>query len=80
MPHRGRHPRRVNAEHGFSDIQAVETIRDQINADRGDDNPQRVYLLTPGLKRYSREAKAPMTESSAQIRYFPELFIVVVHR
>ena len=47
MPHRGRHPRRVNAEHGFSDIQAVETIRDQINADRGDDNPQRVYLLTP---------------------------------
>ena len=47
MPHRGRHPRRVNAEHGFSDIQAVETVRDQINADRGDDNPQRVYLLTP---------------------------------
>ncbi len=45
MPHRGRHPRRVNAEHGLA-IQAVETIRDQINADRGDDNPQRVYLLT----------------------------------
>lgn len=47
MPHRGRHARRVDAEHGFGDIQAIKTIRDQINADCRDDNPQRVDLLTP---------------------------------
>ena len=47
MPHRGRHARRIDAEHGFGDIQAVKTIRDQINADCRDDNPQRVDLLTP---------------------------------
>ena len=39
MPYGGGHARRVNRQHIFGDVETVETIGDQINADCRDDNP-----------------------------------------
>ena len=39
MPNGGGHARRVNRQHIFGDVETVETIGDQINADCRDDNP-----------------------------------------
>ena len=47
VTHRRGHARRVDRQYIFSDIQAVEAIGDQIDADCRDDNPQRVNLFTP---------------------------------
>ena len=47
MTYGRRHARRINAQDGFRDIAAIKTIRDQINADGGDNDPERIDLFPP---------------------------------
>ena len=47
VAHGRRHARAVYAQHRLCDIAAIKTVCDQINADGGDDDPQRVDLLPP---------------------------------
>ena len=42
-----RHARCINAQDVLGDIAAIKTIGDQVNADRGNDDPERVDLLSP---------------------------------
>ena len=42
-----RHARSVNGQNVLRDIAAIKTVRDQINADGGDDDPERIDLFPP---------------------------------
>ncbi|MNR57621.1 hypothetical protein D3C85_1784400 [compost metagenome] len=46
VDHRGRGPGRIELHHLVGDEQAVEAIRDEIDGDRSDDDPQRIDGLT----------------------------------